>query len=59
MNATTTKAYQAWQRAVDASMRRAMRTGAEHITDATRRWDRIARLKAKFEALLIAEKVGQ
>lgn len=56
MNAKTEAAYRAWQRACEAAMNRAMRTGAEHITDFNRRNARIARLKAKYETLLLQEK---
>jgi hypothetical protein len=56
MTLKTELAYQAWQHACEAAMRRAMRHGAEHISDFNRRNDRIARLKLKYETLLAAEK---
>jgi hypothetical protein len=56
MNTKTEAAYLAWRRACDAAMNRAMRTGAEHITDFNRRNARIARLKERYETLLRAER---
>jgi len=59
MNAKTEAAYQAHQRAVKASMNRAIRGTPENIADYNRRNARIARLKATYETLLVAEKTKE
>jgi len=52
MNEKTAALYRTWRRLADSLGPR----GAENVTDANRRWARIARAKEKYEHALQAER---